>query len=277
MSDPFFEVKKEKLYTASGLPTNKVALVSDEDSVLGVVSDNYNLVMNNEVFDFFNTMLSKEDYQIEKIVHNLDGTKKRWKCQVVFNDDRLAFPFIGDDIIGVLLEIWNGYSGKVSFGYSLMGYRFFCENGMVTGKKMILGESFTHLSNNQHDFLDSFQLKFDSLRTISDTWKSWNEIPFGFETYNKFIDYHTVDKKSKKKEDHRYLPESTSKMLIDNYEPVLNKLNLDDNMWGSFNVLTYLMTHGVNATKSDPVFTNKYKHISKLSNDFYDVDFEVLS
>ena len=47
--NPFFEVKREKLFTESGLDTDKWALINEETSdILGIVSDNYKMLENKK-------------------------------------------------------------------------------------------------------------------------------------------------------------------------------------------------------------------------------------
>ena len=154
--NPFFEVKKEDVFTASGIKLdNKVALVNgDLNTVVGFVSPGYDIVANQVVTDLFQEATS--EFGVAKVRDHMDATTKRWRRQLIFNDDRLSAEILPADVVGVCLEIFNGYDGRTAYGYSLMGYRWMCENGMIMGKRNLFSETFAHYDGNVEKLRDSF-------------------------------------------------------------------------------------------------------------------------
>uniref|UniRef100_A0A6M3ITB7 DUF932 domain-containing protein n=1 Tax=viral metagenome TaxID=1070528 RepID=A0A6M3ITB7_9ZZZZ len=254
----FFKIRKENVTTDSGIIiNNRVALVNDDtNDVIGFVSKGYEVVSNEMVADIWDRALS--GLKIAKTIDHLDATTKRWKRHVVFADDELNFTVKGDDTVGVLLQLFNGYDGRTAFGFELMGYRWMCENGIVTGKKRLLSGTFAHYSDNPEKFRQSVETRWPLFRQLADTWKEWTQIPFDFSKFNEF-----VDSKS-------YVSPKVKESIKSLYPMILDRQKMEDNKWGAFNVLTYLSTHETKARKGSNVFSNRYKVINRLAEDMYD-------
>jgi hypothetical protein len=160
--NPFFGIREEKVLTASGLEIpNKIALVNEDlNSIVGFVSPGYDVVHNEDISNMFAGAIS--DLKVAKVIDHMDATTKRWKRQIIFDDGRLTSEISTSDVVGVLLEVYNGYDGRTAYGYSLMGYRWMCSNGMVMGKKELFSQSFTHYDGNVDKLRDSFGMKFNN-------------------------------------------------------------------------------------------------------------------
>jgi len=265
--NPFFDIQKETVITDSGIVVpNKQALINAETkNVLGLVSPNYEVVTNGEVDDLFQEAI--KDLSIEKVVDHMDAETKRWKRQIVFNDERLNFEIVKSDIVGILLEIHNGFTGRTSFGYNLMGYRWICENGMVMGKKSLFSESYAHYVDSPEALRDSFNMKFENFQKTADVWSSWSEIDFNRENFSLFVESHT--KSTDVKSADQYVTPKVSEAIIESYEPMMNLHKLSENKWGAFNVLTALATHKTQARNGSNLFSNRYNTINRLAADLY--------
>jgi len=265
--NPFFNVNREQLQTASGIDIpNKQALINaDTGNFLGIVSPGYELVTNKEIDDLFAEAIS--DLEISNVKDHLDSETKRWKRHIVFNDDRLNFEIEKSDMVGVMLEIHNGFTGRVSFGYSLMGYRWICENGMVMGKKELFCESFAHHVENPEKLRESFGMKFEAFKNNALEWNEWTCTPFNELDFTNFIEHHTKQNSTKAPE--KYVTPKVSEAIIGSYEPLMIEHKLNENKWGAFNVLTALATHGTKARKGSNLFSNRYNTVSRLAGDFY--------
>lgn len=264
--NPFYEVKVEKLMTESGLETNKNALVNSEtNDIVGLVSPNYDVVTNKTVADLFQEAV--KDVGIKDVINHLDGTTKRWKQFIVLGD-KLKYEVAPGDHVSICLNVYNGYDARTAYGYSLMGYRWLCSNGMVMGKKKLFSDSFTHYDGNVNKLRDSFELKFDYFRKNALLWGKWTGEHFDKAKFNMFLDNHTKPVKAKA-EKHEYITPKISQGIKDSFYPLLKKQHLKENKWGSFNVLTYLATHETKARKGSNVFSNRYNNINKLAGDFY--------
>lgn len=254
--NPFFNVRKEKLETESGILLDKIALVNDETGdVLGIVSPSYELVTNKMVDDLFAEALG--DLDIFSVRDHLDSTTRRWKRQIVFKNDNLNFEITTDDVVGICLEVFNGLDARTAFGYNLMGYRYICENGLVMGQKRLFSGSYAHYQENPARLREEFEMKFNLFKEKANEWSAWQALPFPTETFERFV----LGKK--------YVTKKVGKDIVDSYEPTLNSQKLSNNKWGAFNVLTYLATHETKARKGSNVFSNRYNTINRLAADIY--------
>ena len=267
--NPFFEVKKETVHTESGIAIpNKVALVNEElGSVIGFVSPGYDIVENQTVTNLFEEATS--DFGLAKVKDHMDSTTKRWRRQFVFDDEKLNSEILPSDIVGVMLEVYNGYDGRTAYGYNLMGYRWICSNGMVMGRKNLFSESFAHYDGNVDKLRESFAFKFNAFHKNAKVWEKWSKESFDQNAFDEFLGIHTKPINAKAKS-HQYLSEKMASGISDSYEPLLIDQRLDATKWGAFNVLTYLMTHETKARKGSNVFSNRYGTMGRLAGDLYE-------
>jgi hypothetical protein len=266
--NPFFNVRKEKIATVSGIEIpNKVALVNEDlNSVVGFVSSGYDVVHNETISNLFGEALN--DLKVAKIIDHLDGTTKRWKRQLIFDDGRLTDEITSSDIVGVLLEIYNGYDGRTAYGYSIMGYRWLCSNGLVMGKKEIFSESFAHYDGNVDKLRQSFGMKFNAFHKNANTWREWSRMKFDENDFASFVEKHTKPENGRANKN-QYLTPKISKGIIESYQPLIEGQGLDRTKWGAFNVFTWLATHETKARNGSNLFSNRYRNINRLAGDFY--------
>ncbi|MFT7880862.1 MAG: DUF932 domain-containing protein [Sulfurimonas sp.] len=259
--NPFFNVREESVYTDSGITIPKKALINDEtDQLVGIVSENYELVTNQEVNNIFGEALS--DLKVKEVQDHLDATTQRWRRRVIFDDDMFNSEVLPGDTVGLLLEIFNGYNARTAFGYEIMGYRYACENGLITGKKSMLRDSYAHYVDNPDRLRLSVESKVESFNEKVLTWREWTKIPFGRSKFESFIDGRS------------YLGNKVKESIKEQYEPVMNREELEENKYGAFNVLTYLSSHETKARKGSNIFSNRYKAINRAASDFYYYDDE---
>ena len=254
--NPFFNVRKETLRTDSGIVIDKLALINDEtDDIVGLVSPNYELVENHEVDNLFNEAFG--NLEIKETHDHMDAATRRWRRRFIFSEDSLVFEVTPGDTIQMMLEVFNGYDARTSYGYELMGFRSICENGLVMGKQSLFKETFGHFSENFEALRESFEMKFDAFQRNIDIWKEWTELPFPEEQFKTFI------------EGRKYLGDKVKESVIDAYAPLLNDQKLDDTKYGAFNVLTYLSTHETKARKGSNLFSARHGHINRAASDLY--------
>jgi len=266
--NPFFTVRKEKVLTESGLEVpNKVALVNEDlGSIVGFVSPGYDVVPNQEISNLFENAIS--DLQVAKVVDHMDASTKRWKRQIIFDDGRLTSEITSSDVVGVLLEVYNGYDARTAYGYSLMGYRWLCSNGMIMGKKELFSESFAHYDGNVDKLRDSFGMKFNAFHRNANTWQEWSRTRFDENDFATFVDKHTKPENGRARKD-QYLTPNIGKGIKEQYQPLLAQQHLPETKWGAFNVLTWIATHETKARNGSNLFSNRYQNVSRLAGDFY--------
>jgi len=267
MRNPFFDVKREKLITVgSEIEVPKEALINAEtNDLMGIVSPGYEIVTHNQVANLFGEALGQYDHKV--IGNHLDSTGKRWKQRIIFEDDRLNFDIDGrGDNTGVMLELFNGYDARTSFGYELMGFRSYCTNGMVMGKKSIFREALSHFVAAIDRLRSSFELKWPAFRDNIGIWQEWTSIPYTGDQFQSYLEGKVKSEDNGK----GFLSTKMAETIHGEWIPCLSAQNLDETMWGGFNVLTYLATHKTKARKGSNLFSNRYRTMNRLAADFYD-------
>ena len=264
--NPFFEIKREKLQTVtSGIEVPKEALINAEtNALLGIVSPGYEVVTHEQVANLFAGVLAQ--YSCTVIGNYLDSTGRRWKQRILFKDDRLNFDIDGrGDNTGVMLELFNGYDARTSFGYNLLGYRSYCTNGMVMGRKDLFRESLSHFVDAIERLQRAFELKWPAFRENVGIWQKWTGIGYTEDMFKVFLEAKVKSEANKK----GYISEKMAESIFLEWRPGLTANKLDETAWGAFNVLTWLATHKTKARKGSNLFSNRYGTMNRLAEDFY--------
>jgi hypothetical protein len=273
--NPFFEVKREKCLTESGIDTGKdVLLNSETNDVLGIVSKGYELVQNKDVNEIFEESLEGFGVKIVKEIDHLDSKTRRWKRWLILDGDSLNFDINGiGDVTSIMVEVFNGYNAKTSFGFNVMGYRWFCENGMITGRKALFNANFPHFIDNPEKLHPAFQSSFENFQMIADIWNIWAGQSFTQANFKEFVEKYTKEKGVKKSS--AFLPPKIGEKLINEYPNLLIGQKLPDTKWGAFNALTWMTTHGTNARQGSNVFSSGYNNFSRLIDKFYNDNIKI--
>lgn len=269
--NPFFDVKREELVTLSGISTGKHAILNSEtDDVLGIVSPNYEVITNNDVNAIFEESLHDMDIKVHRTIDHMDSITRRWKRWFILDGSNFEFN-IGSSIDKnhIMVEIFNSYNAKTSFGYNVMGFRSFCENGQIMGRQSMFTGKFAHFIDNTEKLEHSFLMKFKNFEKVALTWDKWTREPFYQEDLNSFIDHYK--KEDNNKEKHRFLPKKLASNIVESYDSVLRDQYLDYTRWGAFNFFTYLATHKTNARKGSNIFSNGYNIMNRLIQRFYEI------
>ena len=262
--NPFAEINRIPVYIKENgvdRDINSFAMVNSENrAVLGVVSEGYELIHNQEVNQIFEDAFS--DIEIVEIHDHCDIGCRKWKRRFILSPEDFAWE-IGNsnDITGLMLEVFNSYTGKASYGYSLMGFRWICSNGMVMGKKPIFSSTFTHMTNALEEIRQGFTRKIEAFVENVEIWQKWNGMKFTLRDMDKYL------------EEKPYISDKGRSRIMDTYEEVMRIEKHDETRWGAFNTLTYMSTHKISTRKDNasPIFSNSAATLERLSNEFYEL------
>jgi hypothetical protein len=256
MLTPFFEISQEPIFVNGTEVKNKRAIVNIEnEEVLGIVGKKYEIVHNSMVRDLFADALSS--YPVLKTIDHLDAVGKRWKRQIILNDDSLKFEVLPVDVVGIMLEIFNAYDGKTSFGYEIFGFRYACENGLITGKQSMFSKSYHHFQNNPNKLLKDFESHFESFHGNVEIWKRWTKESMSKSLFEDFI------------QNKNFLGDRLKAELIESYYPLHEEMKLKESMWSAFQIITYLATHKVAARRGSGIFSHRKSLLDLLAEKFY--------
>ena len=135
--DPFVEIRKERLVDKlTGAPSKSFGIwVPDPKSKkgwrdMGVVSENYLLLTNKEVRGLALDIATESNFQFEESRIFWDGA--RFAHVIDFTDTKVEIT--DGDEVGLSLITRTSYDRSWKFEAALMGKRFLCDNGMLSGE-----------------------------------------------------------------------------------------------------------------------------------------------
>ena len=255
--EPFSPVSIAPVIVNGHVLPKKVALVNSHGEPMSVVSKQYKVVNNQQVVDLFGKAFT--NIQIDKITDHVDYLGARWKRRIVLKKDAFNFEVLPNDCVGIMLELFNSYTGKSAWGFRLMGYRWACTNGMIYGQKNLFSATFSHMANIIDKMRDAFQFQIENVGGVIDTWKSWQEIPFSPSDMENYLEYQEVKEK-------------TAEIVMNAFRIRTAYENLPWNQWAAYNTFTYLATHELKTRRrgGDPLFSAGAKKFNKLAEGLYD-------
>ena len=164
--NPFLEVRKERLFTADQTPSSRYAVFLTDDEAdgaeyeVGTVSENYNLVPNEEVHQTALDVLNRSELEYEASTSRFDGKKytQRWLMPTLQVEPRK------DDIVQISLDLVNSYDGSTTFGLMFNAQRLACVNGMMVDHQLG-GYKFRHI--NQDNYQEQLQQAADRIIALN--------------------------------------------------------------------------------------------------------------
>lgn len=259
--NPFFEVRQERLHTESGIDTGRYAVLNDEtNDLLGIITEKYEIVKHEKINNLFFEAISPY-WEIENVIDHLNHDTSRWQRDITFKNPELEYEVQKGDITKVQLSIFNGYSGKVSFGYVVSGLRLVCTNGMKLPGKL-WEQRISHFDNAVQKIQDNVNEKFNQFGSVIGNWQDWAISPFSHDDFIEFVD------------EFEEIPERTRKNLVEHFPYVKNKEKYPtETKWLAFNTLTSFDTHLTKGSKgSSNVFSKGHKDIGKIIQGFYELN-----
>lgn len=257
MYNPFGEINRAPVMVNGAILPKKVALVNYVNEPISIVSKNYKVVTNQTIVDLFGSAFS--NLQIEKTTDHVDQYMSRWKRRIILKKEAFNFDIMPGDSVGIMLELFNSYTGKSSWGFRVMGYRWICTNGLVMGSRRLFSASFSHMTNIIDRMRSAFDSQLANIPMMISTWKDWQDVKFTERHWELFFEQNEV----KEKLAEEIIGTWRSRSLIE---------KLPENKWSAYNALTYLATHNLKTRKvnSSPLFSSSAKKYANLANELYD-------
>lgn len=258
--NPYFQLKQVPIQTNTGtdIPGKFALQHGQTGNVFSVVSNRYKPTLNKEVNDRFDNVFEDMGIKVKTTTNHLDPTGKKWKQHRILEDfDMSVAP---KDSVGVMVEIFNGYDGLTAMGFKVLGFRYACTNGLITGKALMMEFTVKHLTRDFEKLINEFQNRFMLFQKNTEIWKSWNETPF---TQKQFVEL---------VEDADYMGERLQKKLVEYYPLGIAKFDMERTVWGSYNVVTDFATHHTSSRRGSNVFANATKQLNRLAGEFYKLD-----
>ena len=254
--NPFGPVTRAAVMVNGHVLPNKHALVNEAGHPMSIVSKNYKVVPNQTVVDLFGNAFN--DLEIEKSTDHLDVDASRWRRRIVLKKNAFNFEIVPGDCVGVMLELFNSYTGKSSWGFRLMGYRWACTNGLIVGKRELFSATFSHMTNIIDKMRNAFSNQLANVNSLVETWKEWQGIEFTPKHMSDFLEHEEVKEKA-----------AETIMYAFHQRTAIERLPW--NKWAAYNALTYLGTHELKTRKrgADPIFSASAKRYNRLAEALY--------
>ena len=147
--DPFIDIRKERLVDRlTGAPSRAFAVwVPDPDAPegwrdMGTVGESYLLLTNREVRQLALDIAGKSGLAFREARIFWDGARFAHVVDFVETKEEVAI----DETVGLSLITRTSYDRSWKFEAALMGKRFFCDNGVLSGE-FFARVSFKHTQN----------------------------------------------------------------------------------------------------------------------------------
>lgn len=241
----FFNVREEKL-TVQGsdivIPNKKAIIRNDDNSVIGVVSDAYKVVTNEEVFTkFTEQLLNCKGVDIEGATVDTKFSHNGAKTMVEITLPKHEISLKGNDKSQMKIMAFNSYDGKWKFRAKAGAVRLACLNGQILGD-FIGSYSHGHTKGLSVDKGATQLVKmFESFNQAKGWWSNMMKTKVTdqetLEVFRQFL-----------------FPKSQNAMSADNWAENKSVLNLFElyqtyakemgkNAWALYNTLTHHVTH----------------------------------
>jgi len=243
-------ITEEKIYVKDKAIKDKKAIVrSDTGTVLGVVSNRYELFKHEDVLDSINTVAGK--------LNLIQPEPNFYKEGAVMHADyylnevkEIASSTVGDTVkFGV--RVMNSYDGSFKLSYLLVAFRLVCSNGLVL-PKTIRSFSIKHFKSNANkftgeDIFNRLNVSLNDVDKIVSNYDTWAQMKVNIPEVNHFL----LTEFGKRE----------SKNLIEYY----NNCVEENTVWGLYNVLTKYVTHETQARKNNVNNLGLLQHRKGLS------------
>ena len=124
-----FEVEQVKLFTPDGLETQFYGnRRTDTKQVLGVVTDQYQLMQNRDLFGACESLFEKKGYRAIKSKSVVTGDGARIRSMYSFPD--LGIRIRGQEM-SFNLVVQNSFDGSLRVSFKVGLFRFICSNGLA--------------------------------------------------------------------------------------------------------------------------------------------------
>jgi len=278
--DAFFEVEEVPVAAVmsrgyySLFPNRKAIVRKHDGALINIVSKNYRLLSNEEMFSGFLNGLVDTEFDMEGARARVRYANNGGRTLVDIRLPQHQIEVKIGDITELVIQVKNGYDGLWAFVSSLLGMRLWCLNGAVFPDRF----GYINQKHNQNlsveRAVDGILDRLEGWTHAGEEWSHMLKTPTtddiawrAFLTYNKLSHFHAGQLTSPF-EDHK-LTSVPAKMM--NRYLGYEKPELGENAYAVYNTITHHSTHSkqhANAEATSTVLRNK-KVIDLLESDYW--------
>ena len=249
-----FPIVEEPIFRQNGeqIPKRKAIIRTDTSQTIAIVSNNYKLVPHSNVVDMFNGV---PDMELKQVSVGHCGASLIGRYDFLPNIPHRLEVKVGD-YVDFYVRVFNSYDTSLGVGFSIIGDRLVCKNGLITS--VGLGTArFKHFESLDVNVLQKLVVEElnQVLAKMDGTWKQWLTTKPSNEKIQAFFK-EVVDK-------------YVGKKLLPLLEKDAIDKNQTDGMWGIYNVLSAHTSHNIKTkTPENQVYAIHHKE-STLLRAFY--------
>ena len=113
----------------------KFIIREDTGQVISCMTNEYNLIKNEQVIDIASPIMNKYDAELKEVRTFSEGARSQW----TWNFPNSTVDIGGGDFVNPTVTIRNSYDGSLEASATAGAFRLVCSNGMVIG--IVLGRS----------------------------------------------------------------------------------------------------------------------------------------
>ena len=113
----------------------KFIIREDTGQVISCMTNEYNLIKNEQVIDIASPIMTKYDAELKEVRTFSEGARSQW----TWNFPNSTVDIGGGDFVNPTVTIRNSYDGSLEASATAGAFRLVCSNGMVIG--IVLGRN----------------------------------------------------------------------------------------------------------------------------------------
>ena len=114
---------------------HKFIVREDTGEVISCMTNEYNLIKNEQVIDIASPIMTKYDAELKEVRTFSEGARSQW----TWNFPNSTVDIGGGDMVNPTVTIRNSYDGSLEASATAGAFRLVCSNGMVIG--IVLGRN----------------------------------------------------------------------------------------------------------------------------------------
>jgi len=169
-----FNVSEELLTTSSGIviPNKKALINTQSGKVMGIVSNQYRTVSNQEIFETFTKEIEQSDLNTDDVQVKVKFHKNGAKTLVDFIFPNETIEVNGDKT-ALSITALNSFDGSTRYVTKAGGFRMKCANGQVLGK---VAGSYTSLHNPKLDVQKGAERVMKMVQEFQNAQEYWDTL-----------------------------------------------------------------------------------------------------
>jgi len=238
--NPLSKIREEKIQTVdSDIIVPRKAIISEENNVISVVGEGYQVVENSKLVEEFENYLTQTDVKFVRADIGVTGKRgQKFFAKYRFPEIKNTFGEVDGitkkipDDVQLMMELHNSYDGSSKWGFEIGGYRLVCLNGLRMYESLFqINEMHNSSASDSNDVVTlGFQAAVDMFRNnLHKKWSDMKNLNFDEQIVATLVEKLEIGKR---------------------YSEILNRMQEEriqngklKTAWDFYNMVTWFTTH----------------------------------